>query len=83
MTKLDLLKAAVGAVTGTGVSYIVGGIVATNVPQQTIVQKGAVLAGQLGIAAVVSQRVREHTDAKIDEAIAWYNENITKSTKKA
>ena len=78
ITKLDILKQAVGLVVGAGVSQIVGSIVANNVATENTVQKVTVFAGKTGIAMVVNDMVRKHTDSQIDAAASWVRENVKK-----
>lgn len=65
MSKLEILKSAVGMVVGAGVTSIIAGVVDSNVEQETAVQKVIVKAGKVGIAMVLSDKVRDHTDEKI------------------
>ena len=70
MTKLDVIKAGTGFAIGAGVSRIIAGIVANNVPQETQYQKVVVFAGRVGVAMVVSEVVSDHVDSKIDAIAA-------------
>lgn len=76
MSKIELLKGAVGFVSGLGVSQIISGIVANNTVQENAYQKATIFAGKIAIGMVVSEIVRKHTDAKIDAAVIWWKENV-------
>lgn len=80
LSKVELLKGAVGFVSGLGVSQIVNGLVATTTKTETVYQKATVFAGRVAIGMVVSEIVRKHTDLKIDAAVNWWNENLTIKT---
>lgn len=76
MTKIELLKSGVGFVTGFGVSHIVHQAIANNVATEKTYEKVAVLSSRVVLAMMVSEKVREYTDNKIDAAAAWYKENV-------
>lgn len=74
MNKTDIAKNAIGLVVGSGVSRIVSGIIANNVPTETKYQKVIVFAGRVGIAMAAGAIVRKHTDAQVDEVVTAYNQ---------
>lgn len=78
MTKLDLVKGGIGLLVGSGVSHIVKEVVKSNVRTDTIFQKVTVFAGATGIGMLVGDLVKDHTDEKIDAAVALYKKTITK-----
>jgi len=82
MTKLDLLKSGIGFATSAGISQIVGGFVRNNTTCENAVQKGTVWVAKIGLTTVISEVLRTMTDKKIDNAVEWYDENITKELAK-
>lgn len=74
--KIEFVKGAVGFVAGLGVSQIVNGIVSSTTPTDTQYQKATVAAGRLAIGMLVNDLVRQHTDAKIDAAVAWWQKVV-------
>ena len=82
MAKLDkvaILKQGVGMVVGAGVANIVREFVARVAPTDTPVQKVLVFSGRLGISMLVSDKVKEHVDMKIDNAVEWVEANFASS----
>jgi hypothetical protein len=81
--KIEFLKGAIGFVAGLGVSQIVNGIVASTTPTDTNYQKATVAAGRLAIGMLVNDLVRQHTDAKVDSAVAWWQKTISEAKAKS
>lgn len=76
MNKLDLVKFATSVVVGAGTSRIVGGIVKNNTSPEKLHQAVAVVAGTWVLSGIVADVSKKYTDAKIDEAVNWWTENI-------
>jgi hypothetical protein len=76
MNKIELLKEGIGFVSGIGVSQIVSAIIKNNVDPENHLQQATIYAGQLVIVMVVRDLVREKTDAKIDNLVKQWNEEI-------
>jgi hypothetical protein len=76
--KLAILKTGVGMVVGAGVASIVNGFVLRVAPTETAVQKVLVFSGRVGISMLVSDKVKDHVNGKIDEAHEWVTTNFSK-----
>jgi hypothetical protein len=78
MTKIEIAKRATSLVVGFGTSAIVAGFIKNNsAPSNTAEQVAMPVAGfVLGMMAV--EVTRKYTDAKFDDAVAWWNENVKK-----
>jgi hypothetical protein len=86
MNKIAAVKLVTGLIVGSGTSKIVKTIIENNVDIRIainntplkVLEKVSVAAGTLVIGAMAADVSRRYTDNKIDEAIAWYDENIKK-----
>jgi len=86
MNRIAAVKLLTGLIVGSGASKIVKTIIENNVDISIaikntplkVVEKVSVAAGTLVIGAMAADVSRRYTDAKIDEAVAWYVENIKK-----
>lgn len=81
MSDLDavkILKAGVSLVVGAGVASIVHGFVLRVAPTDTKIQKVLVFAGRTGISMLVSDKVKEHINDKMDETHDWIKTNFSK-----
>jgi len=78
MTKLELTKAAAKFVVGFGAATIVRTIAHNNVQPDDLPTKVAVTAGSLVLGSMVADLSTRYLEAKIDEAAAWYDENVKK-----
>lgn len=78
MDKIDLAKQAVRLVTGLGANRIVGSIIANQTHAPRLYQKVAVVVAGAVMSSMVSDALGEHSDAKIDEAVIWWKENVKK-----
>lgn len=69
MTGLSIFKTVVGAVVGAGVSHIVKEAVHKNVDEpESNIEKFLVGAGTFGLSLLISDKVTDHMDVKIDIA---------------
>lgn len=82
MNKLDIAKAATSFVVGMGVSRTVNGIVQTNVPLTTIIDKVTVTASTFVVGSMAAASTKKYTDAKIDEFAEKFEEFKKKNNDK-
>lgn len=76
-TKIDTFKTVVGVVAGYGASRIVKMIIVKNTDEEErLHNRAAVFSAEVVIGMAASDVTRRYTDAKIDEAVDWWNENI-------
>lgn len=75
-TKLDVLKFAVSFVVGAGTSKITHAIISNNINPQTTYDAVTTAGGSLVIGMMAAEATRDYTDAKIDAAATWVNENV-------
>lgn len=78
MTKIELAKNAAKIVVGAGTATIVRAIISNNVQAEDITTKVTTTAGALVLGSMVADLSSRYVGAKIDEAAAWYNENVKK-----
>ena len=74
MNKLDIVKAATSFVVGMGTTRTVNGIVRTNVPLETIIDKVAVSASTFVVGSMAAASTKKYTDARIDEFAEKFEE---------
>ena len=67
MNKLDIAKGATSLIVGTGVQRTISGIVKTNVPIVTIVDKVTVTASTFVVGSMAAASTKKYTDATLDE----------------
>lgn len=79
LTKLEITKKIASTVVGVGAGKIVGNIILNNLPSGGIVTKITVLAGSIVIGMMASDATANYTSAKIDEAVAMWNNAKTES----
>jgi hypothetical protein len=77
VTKLDLAKLAVNFVVGAGVTKIVTGIIVSNTDPEKVTDKVAIIVGGAMLGSMVAHHTKEYTSKSIDDAAAWWTENIT------
>jgi hypothetical protein len=76
-TKIDIVKTVVGVVAGFGASRIAKMIIEKNTDEEErLHNRAAVFSAEVVIGMAASDATRRYTDAKIDEAVDWWNENI-------
>lgn len=74
MNKLDIAKGATSMIVGMGVTRTVNGIVRTNVPIVTIIDKVTVSASTFVVGSMAAASTKKYTDAKIDEFAEKFEE---------
>lgn len=80
MDKIAIAKNVTSFVVGAGTTRIVGSIIANNVSSETAIQKVAVGSASFVIGAMAADATKAYTSSKIDQAVAWYNDNFTGKT---
>lgn len=76
MDKIEIAKKAVQLVSGFGVSKIISSVVSNNVVVTSLPQKVAVFTASMIAGSLASEILGEHSDAKIDEIVVWYRQNV-------
>lgn len=79
---LELLKKVVSTTAGLGAGQIIGSIINLSTPQSTTYQKVTVTTASVVGGMAASEYIGKYTDRKIDEAAAWYRENIKRNPSK-
>lgn len=79
MTKLDITKAAVRIIVGSGTAKIIQGIVSNNTSPEKITDTVTITAGAIVVGAMVGDIAGKYTDTKIDEIADWWKTNVKKS----
>jgi hypothetical protein len=69
---LPIAKLAVQVTASLGVSKVVWDVIARNTTVVTNFDAVRVLAGQVVIGTMVADAAAKHVNARMDEAIAWY-----------
>lgn len=78
MNKLQLAKNAVSAIVGVGTAKIVSSIISNTTTQDNVIDKVTMTSGSLVLGAMVADLSKRYTDAKIDELVSFWNENVKK-----
>lgn len=84
MNKIAAAKLLTGLIVGSGTTKIVKTIVENNVniniaiknTPLKVLEKVTIAAGTLVLGAMAADVSKRYTDNKIDEVVAWYDENI-------
>ena len=76
MNKTDIAKNIVNLVVGLGTVKIVTGIIQHNTEKKTVTDKVAINSAGVVAGLMASDATQSYTDNKIDEFIAWWNENV-------
>jgi hypothetical protein len=79
MTKTNIAKTAAQFVVGIGTGKIVGSIIRNNVTVESPADQAAVAATSAVIGWMAAEKTTAWTDAKIDEAVTWWNVNVKKN----
>jgi hypothetical protein len=75
LNKTSLVKNVVGAVVGVSTTALTHAVIKNNVNEpETLAQKATVVTGSTVFGWMVSEKAREWTDSKIDQAIASWKE---------
>lgn len=76
-TKIDIVKTVVGSVVGYGAARIAKALIDKNTDEEErLHNRAAVASAQLIVGYMAADAARNYTDAKIDAAVEWWNENI-------
>lgn len=78
MNKLEMIKLGTGIATTAGTIHVVSGIVGTLVPRRNILEKTLTMVGTIAIGSVLAEVTRGHIDKRVDEIIAWLDQNAKK-----
>lgn len=76
MNKLEIAKKAATIVVGMGATKIVGDIIKNNADPRHVGDTITIAAGSFVLGSMVADATRIYTNAKIDQAATWYNENF-------
>lgn len=79
MTKLEIAKSVTSFVVGAGTAKIITQIIKHNTQPDGVADIVTMTAGATVLGMMVSDISRKYTDAKIDAAVEWWNENVKKS----
>lgn len=79
MQKVQLLKAVTNAIVGIGTAKIVNAIIKNNVQPETVTDKVTVATSSFVLGAMVADISSRYTNAKIDAAVAFIEENFPKN----
>lgn len=74
MDNLKATKAVTKLIVGLGASKITHTIIKNNVQPTTVIDKITVAAASVVLGSMVATRSQEHTEKKIDEFVASWNE---------
>lgn len=77
MTPIDIAKNVVNFVVGAGTYRISKSIIDHNTDPETTYQKVTNNTASLVIATMAADATTSWTDAKIDEFVLWWKENVT------
>ncbi|MCX7817549.1 MAG: hypothetical protein N2317_08610 [Syntrophales bacterium] len=71
MSKLELLKKAAGIVVSVGVGAIVGNAITSTTPDTAgTIKKVCIGIGAFVLSSMITDKVSEYAENKIDEAVA-------------
>lgn len=76
ITKIDLAKKIINIVVGFGTAKIVSNIVSNNSSATSIPDRIAVATGSLVIGSMAADATTAYTDAKIDELVNWWRQDV-------
>jgi hypothetical protein len=79
MDKLDITKSVASFLVGAGTSKIATDIIKNNVVPTNLYQKVTVVGAGVVIGMMAADGTKKYTTTKIDEAAAWWNENVKKT----
>jgi hypothetical protein len=81
VNKTKIAKFIVSSIVGLGTSTITNAIIVNNVQPATNFQKVSVTAASAAIGMMASDATSSYTNAKIDELVNWWDQNITHRSK--
>lgn len=76
MDKIDIFKKAANYVVGASVTRVVASVVSNNILAEKTLDRVAVKIGVYVIGGMVSNVSKSFTDAKIDEAVTFWNNHV-------
>lgn len=77
--KLALAKMAINLIAGAGVSKVVNDVIRNNTTLETPRDVAEVWVGSVVIGSMVADAGQKHVNAKLDKAVAWWEERKTKA----
>lgn len=78
---IAITKKIVSTVVGIGTAKIVAGIIENNVNTEKLTDKVSVTVASYTLGFAASEYASDFTDAKIDELLVWWDENVTNRSK--
>jgi hypothetical protein len=78
---IDLTKKAVNIIVGAGVAKIVAKTVRHHVAPENWIGNVSITAGTWVLSGIVRDASKDFTDAKIDQAVTWWNEKVVPAMK--
>jgi len=76
-SKTEIAKTVVGFVVGFGASRIARAIIDKNTDEEErLHNRAAVASAQLVVGMMAADAARKYTDAKIDEVVDWWENNV-------
>lgn len=79
MTKIEFAKKVATLIVGMGTTKIVSDVIKNNVEPSNVAEKVTIFAGSMVIGSMASDATKSYTDAKIDAAITWWRQNVSKT----
>lgn len=79
MNKIDLAKAGVNLIVGTGTGKIVASIIQNNTNPETLTDKVSIGTSGFVLGCMAADVTKVYTNKKIDDAVAWWNLNVKKN----
>lgn len=79
MNKLDGFKLVARIVVGAGTTTVSNSIIRNNVQPSNVIEQISTAVASVVIGSMASEATKSHTDAKIDDFVAVWN-NTRKST---
>lgn len=79
MTKLEGFKLVARIVVGAGTTTVSNSIIRNNVEPSNVIEQISTAVASVVIGSMASEATKSHTDAKIDDLVAAWN-NARKST---
>lgn len=79
MTKLQIAKQIASTIVGIGTTKIVSAIIQNNITPDKVIDKVTVVGASVVIGSMAADATKTYTDAKIDEAVAWWKKTVSKT----
>lgn len=80
MTKLATFKLVARIIVGAGTTTISKSIIDNNVAGGSLPERVGVAVASVVIGSMASEATKSHTDARIDQAVALWNETRSENT---